>query len=105
MLKTQNSSVSMLVHYSSVLFSNSSKGFCVSYIHLGNRESVPGEESTIKDTADINSPSIVLERETAFQVWDIICLFLEQLAFKAYRSEFTQKLLGNLCKIMWFASY
>lgn len=33
--------------------------------------------------------SIVLEHEAAFQLQDRICLFLEQLAFKAYRSEIT----------------
>lgn len=38
----------------------------------------------------MNRLSIVLEHETAFQFQDIIYLFLEQLAFRAYRSEHFQ---------------
>jgi len=53
------------------------------------------QEKKAQRTLNINSPSVDLDHETAFQFQDIICPFLEQFTFKAYRSEVTPS--DSLC--------
>lgn len=65
----------MLVYYSSILFFKNGKVFCISSVHLGNRESLQEKKAQLKGTVNVNCPSVELEHETAFQVRDVICVF------------------------------
>lgn len=64
--RNRNFSVPILVYHSTILFFKSSQGICIKCVHLGNRESSTGEESTMKGHSEYEVPQYSLRAWSSF---------------------------------------